>query len=323
MLEAALGRSGYVAELEAEHSIEAEGRIENLAELVGSAREFASTDEFLEQVSLVADTDELTDDESSVVLMTLHAAKGLEFPVVFLVGLEDGVFPHLRSIGEPDELEEERRLAYVGITRARERLYLSHAWARNIYGGTQYNPPSRFLDEIPEALVESVQGNRRASRRPAAGGWGGGGSRGAGRSFGSGRNDDDDWSGPVIGGGRAIVTVSSRPPSSRRRPRRAGPTSSVCRSATTSSTPSSATASSPPSRAPATRRWPTCTSPAGWAPSSCCWPGRRSPSAEPGRASARYRAGQDPDGSGVVSSVVGSSGLRSTTTIPSSVTVTG
>ncbi len=215
VLEAALGRSGYVAELEVEHSIEAEGRIENLAELVGSAREFASVDEFLEQVSLVADTDELTDDESSVVLMTLHAAKGLEFPVVFLVGLEDGVFPHLRSIGEPDELEEERRLAYVGITRARERLYLSHAWARNIYGGTQYNPPSRFLDEIPEGLVESVQGNRRASRRPTPGGWGGSGSRSGGRSFGSRRSDDDDWTGSVIGGGQShrdrVVEAALKP----------------------------------------------------------------------------------------------------------------
>ena len=111
----------------------------------------------------MADTDELDDDDSSVVLMTLHSAKGLEFPVVFLIGLEDGVFPHLRSIGEPDQLEEERRLAYVGITRARERLYLSHAWSRTLYGSTQYNPPSRFLDEIPEALVEQVEGSRRGS----------------------------------------------------------------------------------------------------------------------------------------------------------------
>ena len=123
-------RSGYVAELEAEHTVEAEGRIENLAELVGAARDFESIDEFLEQISLVADTDEIDDDDSSVMLMTLHSAKGLEYPVVFLIGLEDGVFPHMRSIGEPDELEEERRLAYVGITRARERLYLTHAWGR-------------------------------------------------------------------------------------------------------------------------------------------------------------------------------------------------
>jgi DNA helicase-2/ATP-dependent DNA helicase PcrA len=165
VLEAALQRSGYVAELEAEHSIEAEGRLENLAELVGAARDFESVDTFLEQVSLVADTDELDEDESSVVLMTLHSAKGLEFPVVFMIGLEDGVFPHLRSIGEPDQLEEERRLCYVGITRAMERLYLSHAWSRTLFGGTQYNPPSRFLDEIPEHLVDEVKANKRGSRR--------------------------------------------------------------------------------------------------------------------------------------------------------------
>ena len=160
LLEAILERSGYVAELEAEHTIEAEGRIENLAELVGAAQDFESVDEFLEQVSLVADTDELDDDDSSVVLMTLHSAKGLEYPVVFLIGMEDGVFPHLRSIGEPDELEEERRLAYVGITRARERLYLTHAWSRTLYGGTQYNPPSRFLDEIPGRAGRVDRGQR-------------------------------------------------------------------------------------------------------------------------------------------------------------------
>ncbi|WP_334144789.1 ATP-dependent helicase, partial [Rhabdothermincola sp.] len=182
LLEAAVTRSGYVAELEAEHSIESEGRLENLAELVGAAREFESVDEFLEQISLVADTDELDDDDSSVVLMTLHSAKGLEYPVVFLIGLEDGVFPHLRSIGEPDQLEEERRLCYVGITRAMERLYLTHAWSRTLYGGTQYNPPSRFLDEIPEALVQQVQGRRRPSRRYAGDSYGAPGDawRGAG-----------------------------------------------------------------------------------------------------------------------------------------------
>jgi DNA helicase-2/ATP-dependent DNA helicase PcrA len=114
-------------------------------------------------VSLVSDADEIDGDDSQVVLMTVHAAKGLEFPAVFIMGLEEGVFPHLRSIGEPDELEEERRLAYVAITRAQERLYLTHAWSRTLYGGTQYNPPSRFLDEIPARLVEAVE-QRRASR---------------------------------------------------------------------------------------------------------------------------------------------------------------
>jgi DNA helicase-2/ATP-dependent DNA helicase PcrA len=167
LLEVILDRSGYVAELQAETSVEAEGRLENLAELVGSAREVASVDEFLEQVSLVADSDQIPDDDSQVILMTLHSAKGLEFPAVFLVGLEDGVFPHLRSLTDPNELEEERRLAYVGITRARERLYLSHAWSRTIFGATQYNPPSRFLDEIPQRLVSSIEGNRRSSRSGA------------------------------------------------------------------------------------------------------------------------------------------------------------
>ena len=97
--------------------------------------------------------DESDPEQSSVTLMTLHSAKGLEYPVVFLLGMEDGVFPHFRSLGEPDELEEERRLCYVGITRAQERLYLCHAWSRMLFGSTDYHPPSRFLDEIPEHLV--------------------------------------------------------------------------------------------------------------------------------------------------------------------------
>ena len=96
--------------------------------------------------------------------MTLHSAKGLEYPVVFLVGMEEGVFPHIRSIGEPDQMEEERRLAYVGITRARQRLFLSNAWSRMLFGTSQYNPPSRFLDEIPAELVEEVGVNRRTGR---------------------------------------------------------------------------------------------------------------------------------------------------------------
>jgi DNA helicase-2/ATP-dependent DNA helicase PcrA len=142
-----------------------------LAELVGVAGEYENIEQLLEAVSLVADQDELTDDDSSVVLMTLHTAKGLEFPSVFIVGLEDGVFPHLRSLGEPDELEEERRLCYVGITRARQRLYLSHAWSRSLFGSTQYNPPSRFLKEIPEHLTSMIEGGRQArlSERGRAG----------------------------------------------------------------------------------------------------------------------------------------------------------
>ncbi|HLT69151.1 MAG TPA: DNA helicase PcrA [Acidimicrobiales bacterium] len=173
VLERVLERSGYLEQLEADRSIEAEGRLENLAELVGAAHEVATVDEFLEQISLVSDVDSLDDDTTSVVLMTLHSAKGLEFPVVFMMGLEDGVFPHLRSLTEPDQLEEERRLAYVGITRARRRLYLTHAWSRTLFGGTQYNPPSRFLDEIPSELVHDVEGHRRASRRGRTygGGW--------------------------------------------------------------------------------------------------------------------------------------------------------
>ena len=165
LIEHLLEASGYLGELRAEHSVEADGRIENLAELVGVAREFPHTDDFLEQVSLVSDTDSLDDDESSVVLMTMHSAKGLEYPVVFLLGMEDGVFPHGRALGDPDELEEERRLAYVGITRAQQRLFLTHAWSRTLYGNTQYNPPSRFLDEIPSDLVTDAEGSRSARRR--------------------------------------------------------------------------------------------------------------------------------------------------------------
>jgi DNA helicase-2/ATP-dependent DNA helicase PcrA len=181
LLEALLERSGYLDELRAERTIESEGRLENLAELVGSAQDAESIEQFLEQVSLVSDADEIDGDDSQVVLMTIHAAKGLEFPAVFIIGLEDGVFPHLRSIGEPEELEEERRLAYVALTRAQERLYLTHAWSRTLYGGTQYNPPSRFLDEIPERLVEAIE-QRRASRGGRTYGSGGYGSGGSGVS---------------------------------------------------------------------------------------------------------------------------------------------
>src|SRR4029077_8346509 len=162
VLEAILARTGYTAELEATRSLEAQGRLENLAELVGVAGEHETIDEFLEAVSLVADQDELTEDDSSVVLMTLHTAKGLEFPAVFIVGLEDGVFPHLRSLGEPDELEEERRLCYVGITRARERLYLSTAWSRSLFGATQRRGAARV--SAPPSTPRPAGSSRRSPK---------------------------------------------------------------------------------------------------------------------------------------------------------------
>jgi len=176
ILEAVLTRSGYLAELEASDDPQDETRVENLAELVAVAREFAdepllgpSADpadpapatpglgDFLERVALVADTDQIPDaDESGgvVTLMTLHTAKGLEFPVVFLTGLEDGVFPHMRSLGDQPELEEERRLAYVGLTRAQQKLYVTRAVVRSAWGAPSHNPASRFLDELPVDLVD-------------------------------------------------------------------------------------------------------------------------------------------------------------------------
>lgn len=165
LIERIWDRTGYLRELEAERTVEAEGRIENLRELRSIAQEVAERGgagtgpeglaAFLESVTLVSDQDELEGDEDgTVTLMTLHTAKGLEYPVVFLVGLEDGVFPHVRSLSDPQQLEEERRLAYVGVTRAQDRLYLTHADHRTLWGGTSYNPPSRFLEEIPETLVE-------------------------------------------------------------------------------------------------------------------------------------------------------------------------
>jgi DNA helicase II / ATP-dependent DNA helicase PcrA len=173
-------RTGYLAELQAERTIEALSREENLRELKSVAAEFHEREggargeegmaAFLESLTLVSDQDQLDEetdeDEGAVTLMTLHTAKGLEFPVVFLVGLEDGVFPHVRSLSEPDQLEEERRLCYVGLTRAQERLYLTHADHRTLWGGTSYNPPSRFLDELPAELVEQ-RGATRASSAAA------------------------------------------------------------------------------------------------------------------------------------------------------------
>ena len=188
LLEHLLETSGYLDELRNDRTIEAEGRLENLAELIGNAQEYDDLATFLESVSLVADTDELDPDQSEVTLMTLHSAKGLEYPIVFLVGLEDGIFPHMRTLTEPDELEEERRLAYVGITRAMHRLHLTHAWSRTLFGGTQYNPPSRFLDEIPVELVHEINGRRRASRSGSTYGASGRSTRRGGRA---GRDDTE------------------------------------------------------------------------------------------------------------------------------------
>ena len=157
LLEAVLERSGYMAALEAERTIEARGRIENLQELVGVAREYqesaadATLSEFLQGISLFSDQDALAEAESKVTLMTLHNAKGLEFRAVFLVGMEEGIFPHSRSI-EEQGIEEERRLCYVGLTRAKERLVLTHALGRTLWGARGYNLPSRFLDELPQKV---------------------------------------------------------------------------------------------------------------------------------------------------------------------------
>jgi DNA helicase-2/ATP-dependent DNA helicase PcrA len=186
MVELAAQESGYLMELETERSIEAQGRIENIQELSGVAMETAAREpdaglaEFLELVSLVGEQDEYEEEDSSVTLMTLHIAKGLEFPVVFIVGMEDGVFPHFRSMTDTNELEEERRLAYVGITRAQQRLYLTHAWSRTLFGQTNFNPPSRFLAEIPAALVDARETETRM-RRPQR--YGGGSTGGGGGGY--------------------------------------------------------------------------------------------------------------------------------------------
>ncbi|MEU8970975.1 DNA helicase PcrA [Streptomyces monashensis] len=167
VLEAILERTGYLAELQSSTDPQDETRIENLQELAAVALEFeqeraegeqGTLADFLEKVALVADSDQIPDEDEEgagvITLMTLHTAKGLEFPVVFLTGMEDGVFPHMRALGQTKELEEERRLAYVGITRARERLYLTRSSLRSAWGQPSYNPPSRFLEEIPTAHLE-------------------------------------------------------------------------------------------------------------------------------------------------------------------------
>ncbi|MBV2355776.1 DNA helicase PcrA [Streptomyces sp. J2-1] len=179
VLEAVLERTGYLAELQSSTDPQDETRIENLQELAAVALEFeqergegesGTLSDFLEQVALVADSDQIPDEEDGngvITLMTLHTAKGLEFPVVFLTGMEDGVFPHMRALGQTKELEEERRLAYVGITRARERLYLTRSAMRSAWGQPSYNPPSRFLEEIP---AQHLQWKRTGATAPVSAG---------------------------------------------------------------------------------------------------------------------------------------------------------
>lgn len=149
-------RTGYLEELEAEDTVESRGRVENVAELATGAARFDDLDEFLESIALVSDADDIPSDGGRVSLMTLHTAKGLEFPAVFLVGMEDGIFPHLRALDDPMQLEEERRLCYVGITRAQRHLYVTHAWSRTTWGSSSHAIPSRFLSELPDDLVEDV-----------------------------------------------------------------------------------------------------------------------------------------------------------------------
>jgi DNA helicase II / ATP-dependent DNA helicase PcrA len=208
MVEFAAQESGYLAELEEQRTVDAQGRIENIQELSGVAAEVlvsdpdAGLDRFLEQVSLVGEQDEYEEEDSSITLMTLHIAKGLEFPVVFIVGLEDGIFPHYRSMTDAAALEEERRLAYVGITRAQQRLYLTHAWSRTLFGQTQYNPQSRFLGEMPDELFDVREGTGGDRIRPFGGRL---------------RRGGDDDGGRVIGGTRHGVADEQQ---TRRRPER-------------------------------------------------------------------------------------------------------
>ncbi|CAN5419025.1 DNA helicase PcrA [soil metagenome] len=172
IIELAWEISGYMAELTAERSFEALSRQENLKELQGVAIQYEGSAEdpsladFRERGALITDNEVTEGEESGVTFMTLHNAKGLEFPTVFILGMEEGVFPHIRSLTEPEEIEEERRLCYVGITRAMERLYLLNAWSRTLWGSLQYNTESRFLKELPEQLTESKEYEKRAAKQP-------------------------------------------------------------------------------------------------------------------------------------------------------------
>lgn len=167
ILESILDRTGYLAQLEESTDPQDQARAENIGELLSVAKDFQDTnptgtvEDFLEQVALVNDVDSFEQEESKVTLMTLHAAKGLEFPIVFLGGLEEGLFPHSRTLMNPEEIEEERRLAYVGITRAEKELYISNATTRTVFGRTSSYLPSRFIDEIPEELIDGLRAKRK------------------------------------------------------------------------------------------------------------------------------------------------------------------
>ena len=167
ILEAILDRTGYLYQLEESTDPQDQARAENIGELLSVAKDFQDTnptgtvEDFLEQVALVNDVDSFEQEDSKVTLMTLHAAKGLEFPIVFLGGLEEGLFPHSRTLMNPEEIEEERRLAYVGITRAEQELYISNATTRTVFGRTSSYLPSRFIDEIPAELVDGLRAKRK------------------------------------------------------------------------------------------------------------------------------------------------------------------
>ena len=167
ILESILDRTGYLAQLEESTDPQDQARAENIGELLSVAKDFQDTnpsgtvEDFLEQVALVNDVDSFEQEEAKVTLMTLHAAKGLEFPIVFLCGLEEGLFPHSRTLMNPEEIEEERRLAYVGITRAEKELYISNATTRTVFGRTSSYLPSRFIHEIPEELVDGLRAKRK------------------------------------------------------------------------------------------------------------------------------------------------------------------
>ncbi|MDR4945263.1 DNA helicase PcrA [Neobacillus cucumis] len=209
LVEEILDKSGYREMLKAEKSLEAQSRLENLEELLSVTKNFENSSEdktlvaFLTDLALVADIDSLDDDgekADTITLMTLHSAKGLEFPVVFLIGLEEGVFPHSRSLMDEAEMEEERRLAYVGITRAEQSLFITNAQMRTLFGRTNMNPASRFIAEIPQDLIEGVEPEQQSSRPFSAGG----------RSFGSSGNSFGS-SGTSFGSSRGTFTTPTTP----------------------------------------------------------------------------------------------------------------